>query len=317
MRRCCLFFLCSCCCECDPDAERDNMRKARVRARRVAKKQEVEARARVEARKAADAAARDGVTTWEEGGGEAATRAALFGRPAAPERKGTAYQIGKGLAGEFGRGGSWEGGRGLLPPAFNTLILPPPPPQTPTGRPCTLKPTPKRKPLTASGTRWPTCGGWEGTCRLSWRAKSRQSTGWGTTLNARGTTYCTCPRARPKGLASRKCGVSCLGEKGGQRGGLTKKKKHRHSHTPPSHRSHHRVRGGGHVRRGGAGGSQGGGQEPGVVSEWGSFFFFFFFSVFLLGGCVAPPNFSVTRFLCCYRLVRAAAVGGASKMLQT
>ena len=56
MRRCCLFFLCSCCCECDPDAERDALRKARVRARRAAKKKEVEALARIEERKKAAAA---------------------------------------------------------------------------------------------------------------------------------------------------------------------------------------------------------------------------------------------------------------------
>jgi len=31
MRRCCLFFLCSCCCECDPNAQRDETRKARVK----------------------------------------------------------------------------------------------------------------------------------------------------------------------------------------------------------------------------------------------------------------------------------------------
>ena len=51
MRRCCLFFLCSCCCECDPDSERDALRKARVRARRAAKRKEVEALARIEERK--------------------------------------------------------------------------------------------------------------------------------------------------------------------------------------------------------------------------------------------------------------------------
>lgn len=55
MRRCCLFFLCSCCCECDPDAERDALRKARVRARRAAKKKEVEALGRIEERKKAAA----------------------------------------------------------------------------------------------------------------------------------------------------------------------------------------------------------------------------------------------------------------------
>ena len=36
MRRCCLFFLCSCCCECDPDADRDAQRAARVKARKAA-----------------------------------------------------------------------------------------------------------------------------------------------------------------------------------------------------------------------------------------------------------------------------------------
>ena len=31
MRRCCIFFLCSCCCECDPNAERDKTRRTRVK----------------------------------------------------------------------------------------------------------------------------------------------------------------------------------------------------------------------------------------------------------------------------------------------
>lgn len=42
MRRCCLFFLCSCCCECDPNAQRDETRKARVKQRQNARKQEKE-----------------------------------------------------------------------------------------------------------------------------------------------------------------------------------------------------------------------------------------------------------------------------------
>lgn len=65
MRRCCLFFLCSCCCECDADAERDAMRKARVRARRAAKQKEAEALARIEERKRAAAMESAGT---EEGG---------------------------------------------------------------------------------------------------------------------------------------------------------------------------------------------------------------------------------------------------------
>ncbi|KAL0035899.1 hypothetical protein WJX77_007037 [Trebouxia sp. C0004] len=42
MRRCCLFFLCSCCCECDPNAQRDETRKARVKQRQNARKEEKE-----------------------------------------------------------------------------------------------------------------------------------------------------------------------------------------------------------------------------------------------------------------------------------
>lgn len=42
MRRCCIFFLCSCCCECDPNAQRDATRKARVKQRQLARKQEKE-----------------------------------------------------------------------------------------------------------------------------------------------------------------------------------------------------------------------------------------------------------------------------------
>lgn len=113
MRRCCLFFLCSCCCECDPDAERDRMRRARVKARRTAKKQEADARARVAARREADAAGKEGVVVAEEATEESA-RAALFGGKAKPQRKGGEYQIGQALAGVREREGGRVAGRTRL-----------------------------------------------------------------------------------------------------------------------------------------------------------------------------------------------------------
>ena len=136
MRRCCLFFLCSCCCECDPDAERDALRKARVRARRAAKKKEVEALARIEERKreaAMGVAAAEEENNGKKGGKnkkkgeeaaakkpqparrdprlddpstEDAARAQLFGgaggasssSDAPSQRSGAAYQLGGSLA---------------------------------------------------------------------------------------------------------------------------------------------------------------------------------------------------------------------------
>ena len=68
MRRCCLFFLCSCCCECDPDAERDALRHARVRARRTARKKEAEALARIEERKRAAAVGEAAAAEEAKGG---------------------------------------------------------------------------------------------------------------------------------------------------------------------------------------------------------------------------------------------------------
>ncbi|KAK9813086.1 hypothetical protein WJX72_008754 [[Myrmecia] bisecta] len=54
MRRCCLFFLCSCCCDCDSDKMRDATRKDRVKMRKQARKHEQEIYSRADASRATD-----------------------------------------------------------------------------------------------------------------------------------------------------------------------------------------------------------------------------------------------------------------------
>lgn len=110
MRRCCLFFLCSCCCECDPDANRDAQRAARVKVRKAARATAAAARAEAAKRRAEGrGGGLDGPSL--DPPSESAARAELFGRApsskkggkggggkAEVDRSGGAYQIGGALA---------------------------------------------------------------------------------------------------------------------------------------------------------------------------------------------------------------------------
>eukprot|EP00891_Asterochloris_glomerata_P001913 jgi/Astpho2/1913/fgenesh1_pg.00038_%23_58_t len=103
MRRCCIFFLCSCCCECDPNAERDKTRRTRVKQRQLARKMEKEQQDKINEQRRNDkeagrGGAKDLQMTAQEARSELLKSKAAMG--GATATNGNRHEIGDGLAAE-------------------------------------------------------------------------------------------------------------------------------------------------------------------------------------------------------------------------